>query len=201
MAVTGLPEAAVAVSAGDAHTCAMTTSAAVWCWGAGHLGQLGAGRWTASNAPVAVTGLPAGVRSISAGVLHTCALADATTWCWGRNIAGEVGDGTTTNRPTPVSVALPAASAVDADGYTCAVAAGAWCWGLNRSGGLGDGTTTRRNQPVPVIGLPATASQIAVGADHACAIAADAIYCWGAGGAGQLGNGTMTDRSTATLVP
>ena len=53
--VTGLPEQVVDISAGTSHTCALTLSGEIWCWGRGTEGQLGNGANTTSAMPVRVT--------------------------------------------------------------------------------------------------------------------------------------------------
>jgi alpha-tubulin suppressor-like RCC1 family protein len=42
------------VSAGENHTCAVTTEGVAWCWGDNHYGQLGTGTNVSSNVPVKV---------------------------------------------------------------------------------------------------------------------------------------------------
>jgi len=202
-------ERAVAVSAGFAHTCAVTTSGRVRCWGANDQGQLGDGTRTDRPTPVDVT-LPAPATTIAAGYVHTCAVAAGEVFCWGNNSTGDVGDGTTTLRASPVKVAgLGDVTAVAAGGgenrgaavgtyygHSCAIASGGaiWCWGGNESGQLGDGTNAQQPSPVKVAGLRDPATAIAVGDRHTCAVAAAAVWCWGANGSGQLGDGTTTNR-------
>ena len=43
------------------------------------------------------------ITAISAGGLHSCAVADGKAYCWGNNYYGQLGNGTT---PTPVPVAV-----------------------------------------------------------------------------------------------
>ncbi len=59
--VQGLSEDVQVVSAGGSHTCALTVSGAVKCWGYNDNGALGNGSTTNSPLPVSVTGLHQGL--------------------------------------------------------------------------------------------------------------------------------------------
>jgi alpha-tubulin suppressor-like RCC1 family protein len=196
--VSGLASGVSAISAGDGHTCALTDSGGIKCWGSNDDGELGDGTFIVSNTPVNVSGLSNGVSAIDAGSGHTCALtALGGVKCWGYNSNGELGDGTWDSRNTPVEVSglSSGVSAISAgSGHTCALetSGGVKCWGFNDWGELGDGTTANQNTPVEVNGLASGVSAIFAGGYHTCArMASGRIKCWGENEYGQLGDGTF----------
>jgi len=200
--------ASAVIAAGDYHTCALTTTGGVKCWGDNFSGQLGDGTTTKRVTPVDVSGLTSGVSAIAAGASHTCALTTTGgVKCWGNNSAGQLGDGTApTNSSTPVDVSglTSGVSAIAAGGFhTCALTTtgGVKCWGYNKFGQLGDGTKTARFTPVDVSGLTSGVSAIAAGVSHTCALTTTGgVKCWGDNFFGQLGNGLVTARTTPVDV-
>lgn len=147
------------VSAGNGHTCGLTTTDAAYCWGnngaSPNAGRLGDGTTAASRAvPTAVVGGLTFLEVAAAGV-HTCArTAIGEVHCWGENVAGQLGDGTNTSRAAPALLSGGVTwDALAAGGFhACAIrdAGRTFCWGANSLGAIGDGTTTNRNVPVPV---------------------------------------------------
>ena len=141
--VSGLSTGVVEVSAGDLHTCALTTVGGVKCWGQNHVGEVGDGTNFNRNAPVDVSGLTSGVATVSAGNAYTCALSTAGgVTCWGDNFFGQLGDGTNNNRNVPVDVTglTSGVAAISAGNqHTCALttAGGVKCWGQNLDGQFG----------------------------------------------------------------
>jgi len=202
--VIGLTSGVSAITAGWGHTCAVTASGGVKCWGYNDDGELGDGTTTERHTPVDVSGLTRGVDAIDAGGWHTCAMKHGSGLkCWGGNGAGQLGDDTTTDRYTPVNVGGLTSGVFDfsAGGWhTCALTpGGVKCWGLNINGQLGDGTTDYRTKPVNVIGLTSGVDAIDAGEYHTCALTSGGgVKCWGWGG--QMGNGTNTDSTTPVEV-
>jgi alpha-tubulin suppressor-like RCC1 family protein len=157
-----------AISAGESgHTCVLTDAGGVKCWGYGYRGQLGRGVLTPNSGCAWCYTTPAdvcadgacseplsGMRAVSAGTDHSCALSAAgSVKCWGWNGEGTLGDGTSTDSFSAVDVcadeacddALTDITAVSAGWRnTCAVtlANTIECWGTNRQGQLGIGTFT-----------------------------------------------------------
>jgi len=103
------------VRRGHYHSCALSLSGEVWCWGDNSAGQLGQGHTDPVGGAPRVVGLDQVVEidaDASSGALcgfpgtieskTTCALREnGEVWCWGNNFGG---CGTTS--PLPVRVPL-----------------------------------------------------------------------------------------------
>lgn len=201
--VAGLDSGVTAISAGSTHTCAITATGGVMCWGANPDGRLGDGTVLDRAAPVDVAGLDSGVIAIAAGNDHTCALTAAGgVKCWGANYDGRLGDGATANRTTPIDVSGldSGVTAISAgDFHTCAVtlAGGVVCWGYNVYGALGDGSTSVGTTPGGVSGLDSGVATVAAGKYHTCAVTqAGGVTCWGQRIWGPPSEGAFTVHTT-----
>ncbi|MDA8843855.1 putative Ig domain-containing protein, partial [Euryarchaeota archaeon] len=197
---------AVAVDAGERHTCAILDTGSLMCWGRDHRGQLGDGApYSPQNSPVFVE-LPTGRTAVSivAGKEHSCALLDnRSVMCWGLGSSGQLGNGATNvvSNPVPVYVDLPigrdALMISAAYQHTCAVLdnSSTYCWGVDNRGQLGNGATTTATQSSPVyvnlsVGRNPASISPSAASFHTCAILDNAsMECWGYNSLGQLGDG------------
>jgi alpha-tubulin suppressor-like RCC1 family protein len=165
-----------------------------------------------------VVGLTSGVKAVTAGQDHACALTDlGGVKCWGLNDTGQLGDGTSSGPNTCNGNDACSTAPVDVTGLstgvkqisashndTCALdeASVVKCWGWNGEGQLGIGSAagpescgilTCSTKPVAVHGLPSSVQQISAGDGTVCALVnAGALKCWGDNHWGQLGDGTST---------
>lgn len=197
------------IAGGSFHSCGLTESGRVRCWGGNSQGQLGNGddplplRLT----PVDVIGLESGVQSIAVGFDHGCAIdANGGTQCWGYGLDGQLGDGSAQVQRRPVAVSgLGGGARALALGrmHSCALRedGAVLCWGSNALGQLGTGDTRDAATPRQVSGLPASIRAIAAGQFHTCAISNNgALFCWGLNEEGQLGDGSRENRLRPTPV-
>ncbi|MCW1967232.1 MAG: RCC1 repeat-containing protein, partial [Anaerolineae bacterium] len=184
--VIGLNSGVNRIAVGYKHACALMNTGGVKCWGLNRSGQLGNNSMTNAKTPVDVVGLTSGVRAITAGWEHTCALMSAGgVKCWGLNELGQLGNNSTENSKTPVDVATLGSGVsfiVTKGDFTCAITnlGAAKCWGDNAAGQLGNDSTSNAKTPVDVATLSSGVSTIAVNTFEACAIlTTGVIKCWG----------------------
>ncbi len=198
------------ITAGGAHTCALTADGIAHCWGDNARGQVGDNSTVQRNEPVAVATTLRFI-SLDAGASHTCGLTSGgIAHCWGRNDRGQLGDGTAVDRlvPTPVTGGRTFATLTAGGfeiGHSCALDTGgaAYCWGDNGRGQLGLGVSDVTPYPAPAAVSPGmTFSALSAGLGrHTCGLAnAGAAYCWGENTYGALGDGTRTDRASPALA-
>lgn len=185
LALPGGNPMVTAVAAGANHTCALTGSGAVVCWGLNDFGQLGVGHGqnvgddeSVSEASAVVIANPATptvvATALAAGASHTCALrSDGGVVCWGQNTFGQLGRGHRNH--TGLNGSLPWTAAAEAAG------------------------AAPLRFSLPVVAL-------AAGFRHTCALLADrlAVHCWGDNEHGELGLGRRVrvgDDELATTAP
>jgi alpha-tubulin suppressor-like RCC1 family protein len=212
--VIGLPGGVIAIACGGAywdsayiHSCALTDSGRVKCWGSNGYLQLGNGDSYSYNHPMDVHALDPDIQFVAPGFEHTCAVtASGGAKCWGDNGSGQLGNATHTDTSLPVDVIGLSSSvkAITAGSYhTCALIGSgqAMCWGSNNYGQLGDGSGSNSPTPVNVYGLDHGVTAVSGGFGHTCAITyLGGVKCWGDNDRGQLGDGTELKQLTPVDV-
>ena len=209
---------ALAITAGDDHSCALLAGGTVRCWGRNASGELGNGTTSDSPVPTAVKTLSTAIGVAAGGANgsgYTCALVDGGTIdCWGRNGLRQLGVATSAQIvPNPITVStITTATAVAvpaAEGnHTCAVLSGGTldCWGDNRMGELGigelaDDAGSSIFSPTPVPGVSGV-TQVRTGSQFTCALFAEGtVECWGTNAYGELGTSTSSDACTPSCSP
>jgi alpha-tubulin suppressor-like RCC1 family protein len=198
------------------HTCAISASSGLYCWGSNAYGQIAQDAAAGDSlvpSPVALPGVPT---SVAPGAYATCATTDAgELYCWGYGELGQIGDPELVdyrldeNRyiytPTRASLLDGWRQVSLGELVACGVRTGGeiWCWGHSRNGnGLGTGVWAPGARPA-FTQIASGASQISVGFNHyldnegaqdydletTCFVGAGAIRCWGDNRFGQLGQG------------
>lgn len=210
---------ALAISAGERHTCALMTTGTIRCWGSGAQGQLGYGSTDSvgdDETPAEAGDVPLGgtAVAVSAGGSHTCAvMSTGAVRCWGARFHGQLGYGSPYAYPidevrTPEEsgdVPLGGTAVAVSAGvlHTCALLddGGVRCWGTGANGRLGYGDLNSvgdspSNLPKDVGDVPLGGPAVAVsaGATHTCAVLeTGSVRCWGSGADGRLGYGSTDD--------
>jgi alpha-tubulin suppressor-like RCC1 family protein len=194
---------AIAITAGNEHTCALDEDRAAWCWGANTSGQLGDGGVEDRPAPSPVL-IAAAFVTLSAGSHHTCGLDDnSVVLCWGDNSFGQLGrEGTGRSTPEVVAGLPPMAGISSGTQHTCSwtEAGEAFCWGENQFGQLGNGTTVGSSEPVAVRGGLAF-NAVHAGLFSTCGVTDELVtHCWGDNAWGLVRGETATNVLVPTEV-
>ena len=207
------------LSTGKDHRCAVSGGGA-YCWGQNSAGELGDGGTVSSVVPTAVVSGRAlagkTMTSVSAGYMHTCAVADAKAFCWGNDGSGQLGRDRKIDSLVPVQVessgvlAGKTVTSIDVGfRHACTVADGAvYCWGDNWSGqlGVGPGGSSSVPEAVSSSGVLAgmSVTQVSSGSSHTCAVAGGKAFCWGYDGSfdedAPLGDGTWNGSHVPVAV-
>jgi len=207
------------VQLGADHTCALTPTREIWCWGSDERRQLG---YLTSEAMETCSGISCltfprsvidGTRfgTYTTGHGYTCVGTSlGTLMCWGDNRMGQVGSGVLWPQydyAWPVAGQHFGREIVAGDAHTCVVEIDGptLCWGDNQHGQLGTtGECSVFEGPCPipmVVDGSHLFAGLTAGGGHSCGWdASGAAFCWGRGSDGSLGDGTSTTRLTPTAV-
>jgi alpha-tubulin suppressor-like RCC1 family protein len=205
-----------ALTAGIGHTCGLTESGKVYCWGNSSVGQCGV--VPTDGSPVPPSEIPGLDQVVSIDTVrgHTCAVrsTDPTLVCWGENdyppqmnapiIAthqlGPAG-GMQAYSATPVTVDLGARVVDVGMGYASTYAVtedgSLYAWGYNGRGQVGSGTTDEVvSTPTIVMTAPETPltgvrEVLRSDGSDQCAFVegpkSSSYFCWGGDDDGEVG--------------
>lgn len=189
---------AVTLTAGQTHTCAISATETLSCWGLNDNSALGGFVGTQSSEPAAVAwpdeaGKPV---SVQAGQGVSCAVSEfGDVYCWGAGEEGTLGQGNTEDSAVPLQVPLPEPVVQISLSYRVACAVDVeedvYCWGENTEGQAGQGDLVEA--PVSAasplkVPLSGNYAEVAAGHGHVCAVRKDgALFCWGRNSASELG--------------
>jgi alpha-tubulin suppressor-like RCC1 family protein/serine/threonine protein kinase len=206
---------AISIACGGLHSCAVSSTGTLWCWGDNEHGQIGDGTVLVRLSPVAIASVAGVMSAVSAGSGHTCGITKTGSLkCWGQNNYGQLGQGSTSSyllTPTDVPGIADLVALSLGAWHTCAVTMDGklYCWGLNDFGQLGlpaaNAACGTVGSSSPCIMSPTQVaigvSGIATGHYHTCAIVhGGSVSCWGYNAYGQLGDLSVTRRDTMTSV-
>lgn len=180
------------ISAGGDHTCALSQTGELSCWGRNDFGQVGDGSLVSRTLPALVAATPV-FTAVTAGQDHSCArTVGGVASCWGRNNFGQVGDGSQSDRLEPVIVSggLVFSSLSAGVAHTCGTTLSGehYCWGSNGSGQLSDSnvdpvslTPNHRSDTYGgIVGFFENMAAVSAGKDHTCALQNDGtVWCGG----------------------
>ena len=200
----------VQVSVGDNHTCAVSKSDAVFCWGSNESGKVGMSE-SVITLFKAFNLFRITATQVSAGNHHTCALkADSTVICWGRGSEGQLGLGSGNTNSTTTIPNLNNVVQISTKGdYTCALNTDSkvLCWGDNEYGRAGRPVSQSTIWvPQVVRGNNGTGNltdiiEVSAGWNHTCARKANGTsVCWGLGTDGQLGANNYANSANPVNV-
>jgi alpha-tubulin suppressor-like RCC1 family protein len=183
------------LSLGATHSCGLTTTAQLVCWGSHMSYQLTSNILVGQFPPVRIQ-VPQSLNDIFGGSpSHTCGKTVSDVgYCWGNNRSGQLGNGAKGLLSTPVTINLNdskfAQLSTSSNGRTCGIASvgGGYCWGQNVTSPFS-------------VSSSLVLRQIDAGPNHTCGLDSTGIaYCWGSNTYGQLGDSSLTDRTAPTAV-
>lgn len=173
------------VAAGGWHSLAIRGDDTVWAWGNNDQGQLGDGTVVDRNVPVSVselaTGTPLKALSVTAGALHSAAIAGrGVLLTWGSNAYGQIGQGSVGAFDPHPRVLRDDLTLLDVRGWQSVSAGGfhvvatrddgsIWAWGAGFDGQIGDGTGEDRATPTKITAFAGFGSIVSAGGYHTIA--------------------------------
>ncbi|MGB2285915.1 MAG: hypothetical protein ACPH8S_03530, partial [Poseidonia sp.] len=159
----GTGRTAVAVSAGDYHTCAILDNGEAKCWGSNVYGQLGIGSNTEQGSPVAVSG--------------------SNSWDSSTGLSSGSGGGSGSATQSNFTASVEGADLIIDEVMTNIT----FQYNASAASGSGSGSGTGSSS---TSSFAYASDKVSTGAAYACAIVDNgSVYCWGHDSSGQLGDG------------
>ncbi len=225
----------VHIAADGPHTCALKSNGRHVCFGHSSFNELGRsvvddpscaapifypyhafGTHSCSGTLLESSAIPNAAletRAVSAGEVHSCALAGGRVFCWGTNVGAQLGrPGTQTGELNPQEVVTDATLLSPLDGvaalasggkHSCAIRQGVvYCWGTNDAGQLGaePAVAPQRAFAAPVPGITGAVA-IAVAERVSCAVRSDGtVWCWGADFTSVLDGGAIASTPAPVQI-
>ncbi len=196
------------IQASLSHTCALTATGRVYCWGYNAFGQIGNGTMDNVVSPTEIS-TPSGITftKIDTGNHFSCAQSNTMQlYCWGMNSSNQLGTNTYVESLVPTQVtALTGTTISDFQvgrEHVCVITTNddVFCWGASADGQLGAETDANTAVQVP-LPIGTIAQSLALGSSHSCALTStNQAYCWGSNTDGQLGDGTRVQSHIPQLV-
>ena len=196
------------ISAGQAHSLALSDEGQLYVWGDNTEGQLGNGSTDHIGRPTLLPSTKIWTKALT-GYAHSLAIAaDGTLWAWGKNDKGQLGlgnEGTTVNRPIQVGSDTDWATIAVGGDYSLAIKKDGtlWAWGSQQNGRLGDGQTSGQiNTPTQVGNDNSWANLFACNNwGSSFGIKTDgSLWAWGTGQNYMLGTGSTAAQPTPIEV-
>ena len=212
------------ISAGYAHSLAITVEGEVYAFGRNDDGQLGLGHTSDTPAPQSVElSSEDSITDISAGHKHSLFIAGGEAYSCGYGIYGRLGHGDTARRRQPEKILRQDSnpdSQLPVDIPVAEISAGGqhsimqltdgrvFSFGRNRNGQLGLGHTRQKNSPQELspedhggtLPAPAEATALSAGRYHSMVLTSGKLYAFGQGGYGRLGLGKESSQKDPALV-
>jgi alpha-tubulin suppressor-like RCC1 family protein len=205
-----LPEPIASITTGSNHTCALSKTGFVYCWGSNLVGQLGLGLQNISvSKPKIVPGL-SNVVSVKSHYDSTCAkTSTAGLYCWGKGTEGQLGESEWFNRYLPRlmsgTYSITNTSTNVATSYTYATSLSNFAFGTNGGCGIDNksgygylvcwgGNTGKEPTSLQAV-------DVVLGKNHGCIITiTSTVACWGSNLYGQTGANTVSPTSQTVAV-
>eukprot|EP01120_Amphizonella_sp_Union-15-10_P013512 TRINITY_DN6268_c0_g1_i1.p1 TRINITY_DN6268_c0_g1~~TRINITY_DN6268_c0_g1_i1.p1 ORF type:complete len:428 (-),score=47.27 TRINITY_DN6268_c0_g1_i1:55-1338(-) len=199
----------VRISAGNAHTAAISDKGELYVWGLGDSGKLGHGNFRDCSFPKKVEGLDSlKFTDVALGVDHSMAVANERLYTWGKASSFQLGHQDPINRLVPTLVEtlkdISIVAIACCNLHSACVSANGllWTWGCGDNGRLGHGDSMPYQIPKAIESLRDYAIvSVACGWSHTVALDdMGRVFTFGGGWLGVLGHGSENMYPSPLMV-